>query len=192
MQIRWDKMELVLYYIVESRNLLISFLILTFVLGIIVYSLIKKFKQNKKMKVVIYGLFLKFTNVDILKLSIIVVKTFLVFYAIMVTNELVMWLCIAMITILTIIYIICEFKRVIYEVIYTSIQALVIYLIYLINSYMMEVEYLNVVMGVKVCLIVFEVILSIYLMFRNINIISEERVTKNFKKESKKIAKGTN
>ncbi len=185
-------MELVLYYIVESRNLLISFLILTFVLGIIVYSLIKNFKQNKKMKVVIYGLFLKFTNVDILKLSIIVVKTFLVFYAIMVTNELVMWLCIAMITILTIIYIICEFKRVIYEVIYTSIQALVIYLIYLINSYMMEVEYLNVVMGVKVCLIVFEVILSIYLMFKNINIISEERVTKNFKKESKKIAKGTN
>ena len=125
-------MELVLYYIVESRNLLISFLILTFVLGIIVYSLIKNFKQNKKMKVVIYGLFLKFTNVDILKLSIIVVKTFLVFYAIMVTNELVMWLCIAMITILTSIYIICEFKRVIYEVIYTSIQALVIYLIYLI------------------------------------------------------------
>lgn len=185
-------MELVLYYIVESRNLLISFLILTFVLGIIVYSLIKNFKQNKKMKVVIYGLFLKFTNVDILKLSIIVVKTFLVFYAIMVTNELVMWLCIAMITILTIIYIICEFKRVIYEVIYTSIQALVIYLIYLINSYIMEVEYLNVVMGVKVCLIVFEVILSIYLMFKNINIISEERVTKNFKKESKKIAKGTN
>ena len=144
------------------------------------------------MKVVIYGMFLKFTNVDILKLSIIVVKTFLVFYAIMVTNELVMWLCIAMITILTSIYIICEFKRVIYEVIYTSIQALVIYLIYLINSYMMEVEYLNVVMGVKVCLIVFEVILSIYLMFKNINIISEERVTKNFKKESKKIAKGTN
>ena len=87
----------------------------------------------------------------------------------MVTNELVMWLYIAMITILTIIYIICEFKRVIYEVIYTSIQALVIYLIYLINSYMMEVEYLNVVMGVKVCLIVFEVILSIYLMFKNIN-----------------------
>lgn len=188
-------MELVLYYIVESRNLLISFLILTFVLGIIVYSLIKNFKQNKKMKVVIYGLFLKFTNIDILKLSVIVVKTFLVFYAIMVTNELVMWLCIAMITILTIIYVICEFKRVIYEVIYTSIQASVIYLIYLIyliNSYMMEVEYLNVVMGVKVCLIVFEVILSIYLMFKNINIISEERVTKNFKKESKKIAKGTN
>lgn len=185
-------MELVLYYIVESRNLLISFLILTFVLGIIVYSLIKNFKQNKKMKVVIYGLFLKFTNVDILKLSIIVVKTFLVFYAIMVTNELVMWLCIAMITILTIIYVICEFKRVIYEVIYTTIQALVIYLIYLINCYMMEVEYLNVVMGVKVCLIVFEVILSIYLMFKNINIISEERVTKNFKKESKKIVKGTN
>lgn len=185
-------MELVLYYIVESRNLLISFLILTFVLGIILYSLIKNFKQNKKMKVVIYGLFLKFTNVDILKLSIIVVKTFLVFYAIMVTNELVMWLCIAMITILTIIYVICEFKRVIYEVIYTSLQALVIYLIYLINSYMMEVEYLNVVMGVKVCLIVFEVILSIYIMFKNINIISEERVTKNFKKESKKIAKGTN
>ena len=41
-------MELVLYYMVESRNLLISFLILTFVLGIIAYGSIKNFKQKKK------------------------------------------------------------------------------------------------------------------------------------------------
>ena len=185
-------MELVLYYMVESRNLLISFLILTFVLGIIAYGSIKNFKQNKKMKIFIYGLFLKTTSVDILKISIIVLKTFLVFYATIVTDELMLWLCITMLAVLTIIYVICEIKRLIYEVMYTSIQALVIYLIYLINSYMIEVEYMNVVMGIKICLVVFELILSIYLMFRNINMIAEDRVAKNFKKESKKIAKGTN
>ena len=154
-------MELVLYYMVESRNLLISFLILTFVLGIIAYGSIKNFKQNKKMKIFIYGLFLKTTSVDILKISIIVLKTFLVFYATIVTDELMVWLCITMLAVLTIIYVICEIKRLIYEVMYTSIQALVIYLIYLINSYMIEVEYMNVVMGIKICLVVFELILSI-------------------------------
>lgn len=179
-------MELILYYIVESRNLLISFLILTFILGTFAYLSIRKFKQDKKMKIFIYGLFLKMTNIDIVKLSIVILKTFLVIYATIVTEELTMWLCIAMLAVLTIIYIVCEYKRFIYEIVYTLVQIIIIYLIYLINHYMVEIEQANIILGIKICLIVFELILSVYLLFRNVNMIAEDRVAKNFKKEQKR------
>lgn len=179
-------MELILYYIVESRNLLISFLILTFILGTFAYLSIRKFKQDKKMKIFIYGLFLKMTNIDIVKLSIVILKTFLVIYATIVTEELNMWLCIAMLAVLTIIYIVCEYKRFIYEIVYTLVQIIIIYLIYLINHYMAEIEQANIILGIKICLVVFELILSVYLLFRNVNMIAEDRVAKNFKKEQKR------
>lgn len=179
-------MELILYYIVESRNLLISFLILTFILGTFAYLSIRKFKQDKKMKIFIYGLFLKMSNIDIVKLSIVILKTYLVIYATIVTEELNMWLCIAMLAVLTIIYIVCEYKRFIYEIVYTLVQIIIIYLIYLINHYMAEIEQANIILGIKICLVVFELILSVYLLFRNVNMIAEDRVAKNFKKEQKR------
>ena len=39
-------MELILYYIEESRNLLISFLILMFALGMFAYIAMKNFQQD--------------------------------------------------------------------------------------------------------------------------------------------------
>ena len=98
-------MELILYYIEESRNLLISFLILMFALGMFAYIAMKNFQQDKKSKVLFYGLFLRMNDIDILKLSTVVIKTFLAFYATIVTNELMIWLCLCMMAILTLIYI---------------------------------------------------------------------------------------
>ena len=72
-----------------------------------------------------------------------------------------------------------------YQVVYTMMQMVMIYLIYIINNYMLEIEYSYVILGIKVCLIVFELMLSTYLFFRDINIIAEDRVDKNFKKEKK-------
>ena len=138
------------------------------------------------MKIFIYGLFLKMTNIDIVKLSIVILKTFLVIYATIVTEELNMWLCIAMLAVLTIIYIVCEYKWFIYEIVYTLVQIIIIYLIYLINHYMAEIEQANIILGIKICLVVFELILSVYLLFRNVNMIAEDRVAKNFKKEQKR------
>ena len=58
---------------------------------------------------------------------------------------------------------------------------------------MTEVEYSYVILGIRVCLIVFELMLSTYLFFRDINLIAEDRVDKNFKKEVKaeNLTKGT-
>lgn len=179
-------MELILYYIVEARNLLIVFLVLTFLLGTFSYLSIRKLDQSKKIKIFLYGLLLKMNNIDILKLSIIVIKTFLIIYATIVTDEFTIWLSIAMLCLLTIIYILCEYKRTIYEIVYTLIQVSIIYLIYLINNYMTEIQQENITMVMKTFLIIFELMLSVYLLFRNINMIAEDRVAKNFKKERKK------
>ena len=178
-------MELILYYMIESKNLLISFLIVMFVLGIFAYIAMSNFRQDKKFKVFFYGLFLRMTDIDILKMSIVVVKTFLAFYATIVTNELLMWLCLIMIGMSTLIYIICAYKRMIYEIICTIIQIVMIYFIYIINNYMVEIEYTSLVLMIKICLIVFVLILTTYLFFRDIDIISQDRVDKNFKKERK-------
>ncbi len=179
-------MELVLYYVEESKNLLVSFLILMFILGILAYLAMKNFRQEKKAKIFFYGLFLRMNDIDILRFSTIVIKTFLAFYATLVTNELMIWLCLIMMVILTIIYIVCSFKRVIYQVVYTVMQMVMIYLIYIINNYMLEIEYSNIILGIKICLIIFELMLSTYLFLRDVNIIAEDRVNKNFKKQETK------
>lgn len=186
-------MELILYYIQESRNLLISFLILMFVLGILAYIAMRNFQQNQKSKIFFYGLFLRMNNLDLVKLSTVVIKTFLAFYATLVTNELMIWLCLAMIGVSTLIYVLCSFRRVIYQVVYSAMQMVMIYLIYIINNYIIEIEYSYVIMGIRVCLIVFELVLSTYLLFRDVNMIAEDRVNKNFQKEQKieNLTKGT-
>lgn len=132
-------------------------------------------------------------DIDILKLATIVIKTFLAFYATLVTDETMIWLCLFMMVILTLIYIVLSFKRIIYQIVYTMMQMVMIYLIYIINNYMVEVEYSYVILGIRVCLIVFELMLSAYLFFRDINMIAEDRVDKNFSKEKKKekLVKGT-
>ena len=146
----------------------------------------KNFKQDKKSKVLFYGLFLRMNDIDILKLATIVIKTFLAFYATLVTDETMIWLCLFMMVILTLIYIVLSFKRIIYQIVYTMMQMVMIYLIYIINNYMVEVEYSYVILGIRVCLIVFELMLSAYLFFRDINMIAEDRVDKNFSKVKKK------
>lgn len=153
----------------------------------------RNFKQDKKSKVLFYGLFLRMNDIDILKLATIVIKTFLAFYATLVTDETMIWLCLFMMVILTLIYIVLSFKRIIYQIVYTMMQMVMIYLIYIINNYMVEVEYSYVILGIRVCLIVFELMLSAYLFFRDVNMIAEDRVDKNFSKEKKKekLVKGT-
>ena len=153
----------------------------------------KNFKQDKKSKILFYGLFLRMNDIDMLKLATIVIKTFLAFYATLVTDETMIWLCLFMMVILTLIYIVLSFKRIIYQIVYTMMQMVMIYLIYIINNYMVEVEYSYVILGIRVCLIVFELMLSAYLFFRDVNMIAEDRVDKNFSKEKKKekLVKGT-
>jgi phosphotransferase system glucose/maltose/N-acetylglucosamine-specific IIC component len=133
-------------------------------------------------------------NIDILKMSSIIVKTFLVFYATLITKELMIYLSLAMIALVTMVYIACSFKRIIYEVICTLIQIFMIYFIYVIDGYMTAVEYTTVILVIRTILMALLLIFTTYMLFRNIDLIAEDRVDKNIKKTEKQkdSAKGMN
>lgn len=178
-------MELVLYYIKESKDLLISFLVLMFFLGVVFFFAISNFRQDKKNKIIFYGLFLKMNNVDILKMSTILIKAFLVIYASIVTKESQVYISISMMVIVTLIYIVCSPKKIIYESIITAVQTMIVYFIYLVNNYSVEVENTFVILIIKIFLIVFVLMFTTYLFFREIDIISKNRADKRFLKEEK-------
>ena len=176
-------MELVLYYIKESRNLLISFLILMFLVGAICFLAISNFRQDKKNKIIFYGLFLKMNNIDIIKMCTILIKAFLVVYGSIVTKESQVFISIIMMIMVTLIYIICSPKKIIYESILTAVQVVIVYFIYLVNNYSVEVENSFVIFVIKIFLIIFVLMFTTYLFFREIDIISKERADKRFLKE---------
>lgn len=176
-------MELVLYYIQESRWLLISFLVLMFLIGGISYLAIRNFRQDKKSKIFIYGLFLRMKKIDILKISIVVLKTFLACYAIIKIQEFSMWVCFIMLVILTAINVIITRKRIVYQVICTAMQIVMIYFVYVMDNYLADIEYSIVILTIKTCLVVFVLMLIAYIFLRDIDLISEDRVNKEFEKE---------
>ena len=176
-------MELVLYYIQESRWLLISFLVLMFLSGGISYLAIRNFRQDKKSKIFIYGLFLRMKKIDILKISIVILKTFLACYAIITIQEFSMWVCFIMLVILTAINVIITRKRIVYQVICTAMQIVMIYFVYVMDNYLADIEYSIVILTIKTCLVVFVLMLIAYIFLRDIDLISEDRVNKEFEKE---------
>lgn len=182
-------MELVLYYITQTRWLLISFLILMFIIGGLSYLAIMNFRQDKKSKIFVYGLFLRMKKIDILKISIVVLRTFISCYAIITAQEFTMLVCLTMIAILTVISVILS-RRIVYQVITAAMEIVMIYFIYIMDSYLADIEYSLVILGIKTCLIVFVLILVTYIFLRDIDLISEDRVNKEFKKgEAKRSGK---
>lgn len=182
-------MELVLYYIKESRDLLISFLIFIFVTGTFAYISMRNFRQDSRFKVNFYGLFLELKSIDVIKLSIIVLRSFLVFYSPFVVDREKLLMFLIMIAILSLCYIIINFKSFIYQLVASLIQIALLYYIYLVNSYMSEVGFLYEIFTIKVCLIVFVILLTTYFLLRDFNTIIESRWNKDFEREKRKEVK---
>ena len=180
-------MELILYYIKESASLLISFLILIFVLGFFAYMTMRNFRQDSKLKVGFYGLFLGLKNVDIIKLSIVIIRIFLVYYSVMITAKEKIFICLIMIGILSIIYIILTPKKIISEIICTVMEIVMIYFIYIVNSYMIDIEFSMIILMVKICLLVFTILLSTYFLLRNIVEVVDYRWKIEFKNRRKDL-----
>lgn len=183
-------MELILYYITKTSGMLISFLVLMLVVGVISYLSIRNFRQDKKSKIFIYGLFLRMKKIDVLKISIVLIRTFISCYAIITIQEFTMWICFIMLAILTIINIAITRKRIIYQAISTSMQIVMIYFVYVMDNYLADIEFSPIILTIKTCLVVFVLILVAYIFLRDIDLIAEDRVNKEFKKgETKKVGK---
>ena len=175
-------MELVLYYIIESRIFLCSFLIFGFIIGGICFYYMRDFSQEKKSKVILYGLLLQMSNTDIIRISTIIIKAFTVIYGAIILNQTQIIICLIVMILLTIIYCFCSPKRAVYEIICTFIQMIMLYLINIINNYETDVEDTTFLLISKIILICFATIFTIYLFFREIDIISNDRENKRIKK----------
>jgi hypothetical protein len=171
-------MELILYYIEQSKNLLLSFLILIFILGVFLYLGIRKFNQEKKLKIIIYGLLLKMNKFDIVKLSIVILKEFLFFYTLITRETRMIWLCIIMICMLTFVYLILSGRKIISELVFTCIKIIMIYFIFIMNNYLLEVENLQIILISKTILTIFTLFSIVYSLLTNLNTIAETRMKK--------------
>ena len=189
------KMELILYYIEESRMIILSFLILIFIIATFSFFYMRNFNQEKKSKVIFYGLLLQMSNIDIIKTATIIMRTFIIVYATIITKQSEILMCIVMMTILSIIYIIFSFKRIVNEIVSTGMQIAIIYLINIVNNYEVEIENSLLIFMVKTILIIFALILTTYIFFKEVDIISKDRerkIIKNINKEQNKVEEDYN
>ena len=182
-------MEIILYYIVECRDMLISFLILMFVIGIGCFILMSNFSQEKRGKILFYGLFFHMNTVDVLKMSSMLVKSFLAIYATIAIEQEKIFISLIIMFLLTMLYIVLAPKRFVYEIVTTAVNAGFIYFIYLINNYSIEVENSLIILMINISFILFVLVFTTYLFFREIDIITVDREIKNIKKEEKERKK---
>lgn len=181
-------MELVLYYIKESSSFLLLFLIITLLLSAWCYLIVKKFRQNSRWKVTFYGLFFNIKNIDLVKLSCVVIRTFLVIYTALVSTNTI-YVYISMIIAISIIYISLSLKRFIYEFICAIIQIITDYFIFILNDYMLEMQYSLSLNIVQMSLKAFIIIFAMYFFFKNVFDIVEYRNNRNLKQSGKVIEK---
>ena len=120
-------------------------------------------------------------NIDIVKFSTVFIKVFLVFYAILVYDQTKVLICLIMIALLTLIYAVCAPKRAIYEVVCSFIQIALLYGIYYINHYTLEGDSASLLLIIKVFVVIFTLILTTYLLFRELDIITSDRESKRIK-----------
>jgi hypothetical protein len=91
----------------------------------------------------------------------------------------------AMICILTVIYVILSHKKIINEIIYTAMQLVMVFFIYVMNNYLLDIEYSQFILIIKTIVTVFALMSIAYLFLSDINMLSEDRVDKNLKKSRK-------
>lgn len=178
-------MELILYYITENGMALIFCLVLMFVLEILIYIYILKFNPQSKMKVFVYGIFLGSNNMDIVKLSLLMIKSIVVMSAGIIMYSSGTYIAIWMFVLTSVIFLILIPRWIIYQIVYILIQVSLIYLIYTITRYTNEVDSSNLVIMLKIILILMLQFLASYESLRGINDIIEikqQRIVKQNKR----------
>jgi len=173
--------ELILYNLSLSWKLLLVYLITLFVLGCIWFFHIKKF-DLKDGKIKIYGLLLGINNKGTLILSMHVVRTFLIiYYSIFVPENI--ELTLALIGIISVIYIVFDMRDIIFEIFNTISLMAVIYFINSLNTYMIEVEATTSIQIIRIALILFTLMYVIYYLLRNFENITSDNENINLEQD---------
>lgn len=166
--------ELILYNLVSSKSLIITFLATLFAIGCIVYWSISKFRL-KKGKIKLYGLLLEISDKDIFVLSLILIRTFIILYYMIIYQENIT-MSLTMVAIISIIYIICNLRNLLYESINAVAIMAIIYFMNVLDTYMLEVAESTSVQIVKLALMAFGIMYTIYISLRSVeDVVSKEK-----------------
>ena len=165
-------LELVLYDISTLWGLLASFFILLFTIGVGIYLYTKSFEM-KDGKIKIYGLLLSMTRRDILIISTLIVRAFLIIYALIVSNGNV-WLYIFMIGFVSAVFIVIYFKNMIYELINSIALMVIVYFSYELKFYLLNIEDSIATQIIRLILVSFGSIYTVYLFLREFEDITLE------------------
>ena len=156
--------ELILYNLSTSWGLMASFFVFIFIIGCIIYVYTKKFKiEGKRVKV--YGLLLNMKNNNILAISIIIVRTFVIIYSLVTYNQNIIYYLL-MIGIISGLLIIVYFKNIIYEFLNSIALMTVVYFNYELTNYLINIENTTSIIILKEILISFGVLYTIYLFLK--------------------------
>lgn len=166
--------ELILYNLISSKLLIITFLATLFTIGCIVYWSISKFRL-KKGKIKLYGLLLEISDKDIFVLSLILVRTFIIMYYLIVYQQNVT-MSLTMVAIVSIAYIMCNLKNILYESINAIAIMAIIYFMNVLDTYMIEVAKSTSVQIVKLALMAFSIMYTIYISLKSVeDVVSKEK-----------------
>lgn len=158
-------LELILYNLGLSWKLLVVYLITLFVLGCIWFFAINKFNLRDG-KIKMYGLLLGIDNTGAFMLSLHIVRAFLIIYYSIFPSENIEF-TLALIAIASIIYIVFDMRNILFEIFNTVSLIVVIYFINSLNTYMLEVENSLSVNIIKIALILFTLMYTIYYLLKN-------------------------
>lgn len=121
---------------------------------------------NKHIK--LYGLLINLRNIDVLVLSIGILKLLVTIYcACNISKDIFGF--IAIIIMLEILFILYNYRRVIFEVISNVGIIVILYFINILQTYELEVETNKYVMLIRITLIVFTVLYAIYIFIANLD-----------------------
>lgn len=171
-------MEVILYNI--SKNLIPISICLALVLfiGVVIYIFTRKFDIHKKT-IRYFGLLTGLNNRQIIVLSSIFIRTFMIIYTVCVYKSSILDY-IVMILLIDIVYMILVPRKIIFETINITAQLILVYFINMLKTYRIEVSNEMYVEQIIIILSSFMIFYSVYFLLKNFEeLITEKRRRKN-------------
>ena len=141
----------------------IIFVIFIAILSVLLYFLTKKYNE-KKLK--LYAIFLDMSKREVLLISTIILNILIsVFLVVNINNYDSIYIDVILINSIIFITLSFKFKLMFLEAFYTSSLAVIIRLLFLVNSYLKNVYYDKLILVLE---IIFIVLIIIYVLFMNI------------------------
>lgn len=178
-------MEAIFYNVSKNLIPMAIFLIFEFLLGVIIYVITRKFDIHKK-SIRYCGLLTGLNNRQIIILSAIIIRTFMIIYTVCIYEKNIITYLV-MILVIDMIYIVFVPKKILFETINIIAQIIIIYFINVLKTYKIEISDEMYIGQVIITLSVFVIIYSMYFLLKDFEeLIAEKKKGKAYEKKKDK------